>query len=185
MSIFFCGITPLWADVIDVVNYGGFESPAKGMALGDFYLGQIHLDNANKKLWFSPVVTDDKAGSGYILKLWQKWLGNSPRVYVDAESKIINARLKEFKQKGLCCKDDEGNKQVILIGSLEFPQALRQNIAERWGIVNSEIGTKYFKNGWSESRNDELRHNREYYDFEYPFQKMSQEEYYKKLGKIK
>lgn len=172
------------AEIINVVDYGGFNGP-NGYLKGDFYLGQIHLNNVSKELWFEPVLTNEKVGSGKISQLWQKFATERPRLYIAGASTTINTRLDEFRKNGIYSEDTNGKRIVIPIGNSNFPEILKANIAARWGIVDPETGEKYFKNGWSESRNNELSENREYYSFKYPFQKISKEEFINIQGIIK
>lgn len=160
--------------VVDYAKYEYFNGPEKG---DDYYIGNIYLDNKEKKLWFVPVKTEENVGGGTIKKAWQKFTSQKPRLYIDKESFYITRKLKEFELNGIETKDAECDNNLIKIGDKDFPSALKSYISKVWGIVNQTTGEKYFKNGWSRTKGKELAQNREYYNFEYPFQRMTEKEY--------
>lgn len=167
--------------VVDYAKYQYFNGPERG---DDYYVGNIYLDNKNKKIWFESVKTEENVGVGGIKKAWYKLTSQKPRLYIDKENFYIARKIKEFKHNGIETKDAENHNTIVEIGSENFPLALKSYISKTWGIVNQSTGQKYFKNGWSKTKENELAQNREYYNFEHPFQKMTEKEYNKHYIKV-
>lgn len=177
VTFFLGAFTMEYPEVIPVVDYAKYEyfnGPERG---DDYYIGNIYLDNKEKKIWFVPVKTEENVGVGTIKKAWQKIISQKPRLYIDKESFYIARKLKEFELNGIEIKDAKHRKKLIKIGDKDFPSALKSYISKVWGVVNQPTGEKYLKNGWSRTKEKELAQNREYYNFEYPFQKMTEKQY--------
>lgn len=164
-------------EIIHVVDYAKYEYFNGSERGDDYYIGNIYLDNKDKRIWFEPVKTEENVGVGTIKKAWQKFISQKPRLYINKESFYIVRKIKEFELNGIKIKDAKGHDILIEIGNKDFPLALKSYISKVWGIVNQPTGEKYFKNGWSRTKENELGRNREYYNFEYPFQKMTEKEY--------
>lgn len=160
---------------LHIVNYAKYQYLNGDQKGDDYYIGKVIVTNNDIK--FIPVKTYDNVGAGSFKRMIQNFTSSKPRLNIDEETKSLDKKLSEFLSKGIRIQDKEGKYLIVKLGEENFIPALQSYLSESRGIVSSEVGEKYFQNGWAKTRENELENNREYYNFEYPFQKMSAKEY--------
>lgn len=158
-----------------IVNYAKYQYLNGDVKGDDYYIGKVIITNNDIK--FISVKTDEDVGVNSFRKMVQDFSSSKPRLNINEERRAIDKKISEFLSKGIRFQNNEGQYITTKLGDDNFVLALQNYLSESRGIVSSSIGEKYFQNGWSRSRKNELEDNREYYNFEYPFQKMTSEEY--------
>lgn len=158
--------------IVDYAKYQYLNGDKKG---DDYYIGKVIVTNDDIK--FIPVKTDENVGVGSFKRMIQNLNSSKPRLNIDEESESLEKKISEFLSNGIRIQDSEGKYAIVKLGEEYFIPALQSYLSESRGIVSSKVGEKYFQNGWSKTRENELENHREYYNFEYPFQKMTSKEY--------
>lgn len=158
-----------------IVNYAKYQYLNGEQKGDDYYIGKVIV--TNNDIRFIPVETHENVGAGSFKRMMQNFIPSKPCLNIDKETKSLEKQISEFLSKGIRIQDNEGKYLIVKLGEENFTSALQSYLSESRGIVSSKVGEKYFQNGWSKTREDELENNREYYNFEYPFQKMTAKEY--------
>lgn len=158
-----------------IVSYAKYQYLNGDQKGDDYYIGKVIVTNNDIK--FIPVKTHENVGVGSLKRIIQGFTSSKPRLNINEETEFLEKKLSEFLSKGIRIQDSEGKYLIVKFGEENFIPALRSYLSESRGIVSSGVGEKYFQSGWAKTRENELENNREYYNFEYPFQKMTAKEY--------
>ncbi len=139
----------------------------------DYYLGRVIYNRNNKEIYYEPVKTSEDIA----LNKFMLWLQHhdEPRVRLSEAQKLLDEQIKIYKEKGIS-EHIDGDYIAIVPEHDEFADSLRYKLAERWGIIDEDTGSRYFDLGISKAQGMELRRARLYFSPKFPHRKITGQE---------
>lgn len=158
----FCDASQIKKTEVEVFHIADFSDTEQG---DDYYLGKVIYNYNKQSFEYKPVNTRENVAKWKIL-LWLEHV-DKPRIMLSDVSKIVKNMLRIYKKNGIF-ESIDGERVVITMQYEDFSNSLAYALSKKWGVIDYDVGERYFDLEMSKSIGNELRQAKKKFDMSFP-----------------